>query len=161
MFLEHKNDYDKNIVLGSLVGRYYAPHLTWPHVSISIVDFPDIWKNHGLSQEEIDALISYYKYVYSRETEQSCRKLIEKDILSNLHTLYIPIVDTLELVARREREHFKYSINDTENMSAHMSNDSNYVFFNTVLNWINNGNFKFNLDDYILPNKQDRYKYYI
>lgn len=162
MFLEHKNKYDKNIVLGSFIGRYYAPHLTWPHVSISIVNFPNTWKNHGLSQEEIDAFIMYYKYVYNEPTEQVNRTLIENEIMSTPNTLYISIADTLGIVTCREREHFRYnSVKDTENMSAHMTNNSNKVFFNTVLNWINNKDFKFNLDDYTLPDKQDRYKYYI
>lgn len=160
-FLQHKEGYDKNIVLGSFLGRMYRPNLLLPHVSISIIEFPEIWRCNSVSQNEIDAFTMYYKYVYNQEEERDVRSLIEKDIIHNTNTLYISLPETLAIVTDREREHFNYDINDTENMCCHLSNDSNQVLFNTILNWINTGHFDFNLDDYKLPNKKDRYKYYI
>ena len=58
MFLEHKNKYDKNIILGSLPARLYAPNLTWHHVNNSIIDFSNTWINHGLSKEEVNDIHS-------------------------------------------------------------------------------------------------------
>lgn len=160
-FLENKNKYDKNIVLGSFPGRSYAPRLSWKHINGQIIDFPEVWKDHGLSQYEIDAYTLYYKYVYNWREEQSVRELIEKDIMSNPNTLYISLPKTLGIVTEKERVHFGYTPKDIENMSAHMSNESNKTFFKSILNWINTGNFTFNLDDYNLPDIQDRYKYFI
>lgn len=162
MFLENNHIYDKNIILGSYNGRKYVPHLAWKHVNIHIVDYPEIWKDQGLSQDEIDAFTSYYTHVYSKVEEQDIRMLIEKDIGSHPNTLYMSIPDTLDQVTHNERVFFKYNaVKDKENMCCHMSNDSNQAFFKTILEWVNTGNFKFNLDDYKLPNKEDRYKYYI
>lgn len=161
MFLENKHKYDKNIVLGSFNSRRYAQRLSWKHINFSIVDCPEIWKNHGLSQEEINAYILYYKYVYNSCEEQDIRSLIEKEIKSFPNTLYISIPDTLHRVTLREREYFKYNATDKENMGAHMTASSNDTTFETILKWIDIGEFNFNLDNYKLPNKQDRYKYYI
>jgi hypothetical protein len=160
-FLEYNSKYDKNIVLGSLTGRCYTPHLVWPHVNIDIVNHPDIWKDHGLTQEQINAFTLYYKYVYNNKEEEDMRLLMSKEIMNVPNTLYISLPETLVQVTFREREFFNYKVTEKENMSAHISNESNKTFFNSILNWITTGNFTFNLDDYKLPNIQDRYKYYI
>jgi hypothetical protein len=161
-FLECKDKYDKNIVLGSYNNRKYVPHLLWKHVNIQITSCPELWTTHGMSQEEINAFNLYYKYIYSEIESQDIRQLIEKDIVSNSNTLYLSVPNTLDHITHKERVFFKYDERkDIENMCCHMSNESNQVLSSTILEWVNTGSFKFNLDDYKLPNKEDRYKYYI
>jgi len=160
-FLKHNHKYDKNIVLGSLAGRCYAPHLVWPHVNINIIDQPNAWKDHGLNQEQIEAFTLYYKYVFNSQEDQDMRLLMSKEVMKVPNTLYISLPETLVNVTLQERKHFNRIGIEKENMSAHMSNESNETFFKSVLNWINTGHFTFNLHDYKLPNIQDRYKYFI
>ena len=160
-FLKHNHKYDKNIVLGSLTGRCYAPHLVWPHVNINIIDQPNAWKDHGLNQEQIEAFTLYYKYVFNSQEDQDMRLLMSKEVMKVPNTLYISLPETLVNVTLQEREFFNYKVTEKDNTSAHMSNESNEIFFKSVLHWINTGHFTFNLDDYKLPNIQDRYKYFI
>ena len=111
MFLEHNNKYDKNIILGSLPARLYAPNLAWHHINNSIIDFSNIWMNHGLNKEEINAFILYYKHIYNKIEEHDIRLLIEKELRTKPNTLYISIPETLNIVSIREGEHFGIIVN--------------------------------------------------
>lgn len=161
MFLENKNKYDKNIILGSLPARLYAPNLTWHHISNSISGHPNIWINHGLSKEEVNAFILYYRYIYNGMEEHHVRLLIEKELRTESNTLYISIPETLHLVTIKEREHFGYKSTWTENMNAHMTNESNQIFLESIIKWLETDEFNFDINNYKLPNKQDKYMYYI
>ena len=161
MFLEHKNKYDKNIILGSLPARLYAPNLTWHHINNSIIDFSNIWINHGLSKEEVNAFIVYYRYIYNKKEESHMRLLIEKELRTESNTLYISMPETLTIVSVKEREHFGYNSKCIDNMNCHISNDSNQVFLESIIKWLETGEFIFDINNYKLPNKQDKYMYYI
>jgi len=161
MFLEHKNKYDKNIILGSLLDRLYTPNLAWHHVNNSIIDFSNIWINHGLNKEEVNAFILYYKHIHNKMEENHMRLLIEKELRTESNTLYISMPETLNIVHIKEKEHFGYKSSWTENMSAHMSNESNQIFLESIVKWLETGEFIFDINNYKLPNKQDKYMYYI
>lgn len=161
MFLENNHRFDKNIVLGSFPARVYVPNLSWHHVNYAITTNDIAWKNNGMFKEEIDAVKLYYKYIYNPGEELHYRPLIEKDILTYENTLYLSIPDTLHKVTLMERNVFNYSSGLVENMNAHMTNENNTVFFNSILRWLQCGEFQFNLQDYVLPNKEDFNKYYI
>jgi hypothetical protein len=46
-------------------------------------------------------------------------------------------------------------------MSCHISNDSNQIFLESIVKWLETGEFIFDINNYKLPNKQDKYMYYI
>jgi hypothetical protein len=161
MFLENKHKHDKNIILGSFVARIYSPNLIWPHINTAINDYPNIWKNHGLNQEEINACVLYYKHIYNNIEEHDMRLLIEKELKTKPNSLYMSIPETLFMITTQERKHFGYNSTWKENMNAHMTNESNQTFLESVVKWVETDEFNFDINNYKLPNKQDKYMYYI
>ena len=106
----------------------------------------------------------FYKHIYDPEQEEEIRKLIEKEIKSYKNTLYISIPETLEKVTIQERLLFEFDPVKTpliENMNCHMSNDSNQVLYDLICKWVKTGEFNFRIEDFKLPDKKDKYKYFI
>lgn len=165
-FKKNYINYDKHIFLGTFPGRRYIPiGVTENEIHAHIFHSRPEFKNHPDFGNKINqALTLYYGYLYNEEEDETYLKLMEKDILTHSNVLYLNLEKTLQLIYHRDKLYFDVdgqTEGQHENMHCHLTNESNKVLAEEVIQWLQTDKFNFDLHKYPLPNISSRGKYWL
>jgi|LakMenE01Jun11ns_1017448.scaffolds.fasta_scaffold9952222_3 hypothetical protein len=161
-FKKNYINYDKNIFLGTFPGRRYIS-LNGTMIHAQTWHTRPEFKNDKIRGGKMhEALSLYYGYLYNEEEDTDYIQLMENYILSKKNVLYLNIQKTLYQLFLRDKANFNIKDNEdiNENMHCHLTNENNKILADSIIEWLQTGNFEFDINMYPTPNINLRGKYW-